>query len=564
MDGLSIKHCFVFNPTLKSPKKKPSDDEAQDAKLLFYYPSTEELLVKRSNIGIIEGTLSFMNSFQQTNSSFLLTELNKFYFVANNYENDFIIVFILEKKSPMFSYYQNVESKKKWLKQLLDNFYEIFAFFHQSLTKFFLDPENPKISPKLSEEQLAIFEDFTVNFIEYFSKGQKLPFLDNMVYFPLSEHVLADIILAVQRLNEKIPEIAMSSIIYRGNIIHNQLPLSSFSLLYNIFYSSFEFTPKFSSFNKAPFEVIQSINLGTTLQTNSLPHKEKAPQESEKGKPIEEKKEENKKEEDKKEENKKEEEKKEGEDAKKEEEKKEGEESKKEEEKKEETKPTEISAEKSPSGNPKSNSNTRVSPFRKAFDLNITNNEFLIGVRKASGNNYHLFVPIVHIRQMDENYKLLAYYFKGMVIFLFLNEKFDEAIRLNNTLMKVEKWVEKYFKDLIPCLEEINKRKTAQQDNVFYAYCNNANKSLKLSSHFFNKKSKTIDPDKMELLQRMFLINNDVELTSLTKIKGNYFYYLNSCERNVLMIYNENLSLKELKKIIDDNKRELFDSVYII
>ena len=34
MEGLSIKSCFIFNSKLKSPKKKPSDDEAQDAKLL--------------------------------------------------------------------------------------------------------------------------------------------------------------------------------------------------------------------------------------------------------------------------------------------------------------------------------------------------------------------------------------------------------------------------------------------------------------------------------------------------------------------------------------------------
>jgi hypothetical protein len=81
MEGLKIKSCFIFNIALKSPKAKPSDDESQDAKLLFYYPQDEELLIKRSNIGIIEGTLSFMSSFQKTNTQFLLTELNKFYYV---------------------------------------------------------------------------------------------------------------------------------------------------------------------------------------------------------------------------------------------------------------------------------------------------------------------------------------------------------------------------------------------------------------------------------------------------------------------------------------------------
>lgn len=515
MDGLTIKHCFVFNPSLKSPKKKPSDDEAQDAKLLFYYPTTEELLVKRSNFGIIEGTLSFMNSFEQTKTSFLLTELNKFYFVANNYENDFIICFILEKKSPMFSYYQNVESKKKWLKKLLDNFYNIFTFFHHSFTKFFINPENPTIHPELSEEKLASFEDYVVNFIEYFSKGQKLPFLDNVVYFPLSEHVQSDILLAIQRLNEKIPEMSMSSIIYKGNIIHNQIPLNSFSLLFNIFYNVFEYTPKFNTFNKAPYQVVPAYNLNVPASNSKAAGKT---EESKKEVPGPSK----------------------------------------------EAPVNEGSQLANPSNSNPSQTECKVSPFRKAFDLNISNNEFLIGFRQANANNYHIFVPTVHIRQMDESFKLLAYYYKGMIIFMFLNDKFNAALKLNSILLKFDKWIEKYFKDLIPYLEDIYKRKTAQNDLVNYAYCNNANKSLKLSSQFFNKKNKTIEPDKLDMLQRMFLVNSDVQLTSLTKIKGSYFYYLNSCERNVMMIYNDNLSLKELKKNIDENKKELFDSVYII
>ena len=71
MDQLTLKHVFIFNPNLKSPKKKPSDDEAQDAKLLYYYPEDSEILIKRSNIGIIEGTLSFLEAFSKTNTNLL-------------------------------------------------------------------------------------------------------------------------------------------------------------------------------------------------------------------------------------------------------------------------------------------------------------------------------------------------------------------------------------------------------------------------------------------------------------------------------------------------------------
>ena len=88
MYSFKIRELFIFNTNLKSPKKKPSDDEAQDAKLLYYYPDNTEILVKRSNIGIIEGTLSFMQAFEKVDSNFLLTELDKTVFIAEGYEND--------------------------------------------------------------------------------------------------------------------------------------------------------------------------------------------------------------------------------------------------------------------------------------------------------------------------------------------------------------------------------------------------------------------------------------------------------------------------------------------
>lgn len=488
MEGLSIKSCFIFNSKLKSPKKKPSDDEAQDAKLLYYYPKNEELLVKRSNIGIIEGTLSFMESFEKTNTQFLLTELNKFYFVTNNYENDFSIVFILEKGSPMFSYYQSIATKKKWLKKIIDNFYNMFSLFHHSFTKFFLSDETPEIRVELPEKKMKKIEDFTLNFIEYFSQ-MRLPFIDNVVYFPLQEQLQANILLGVQRLNEKIPDMAMSSIIYKGHIIHNQLPLECFSLLYNMFYSSFDFNPKYNNFKSPPEMVIHSISQDAVLSQEKKGDK---------------------------------------------------------------------------SGDTFFEDENEVSPFRKMFGLGTSMSDYIIGIKKGKANNYNMFIPLVHVRQLDENFKLLAYYYNGMLIFIFLNEKFNIPHRLSTTLTKVEKWVERYFKENFDYLEKIYRVKMTQPDSITYAYCNNANRSLKLSGLFLNKKNKSLDEAKFELLQKVMLMNSEVQMTSLTKYKGYYIYYINSCERNVVMVYNDSLSLPQLKKLIEENKGQLFEYIYMI
>ena len=71
MEPIETETIFIFNSTLKSLKIKPNDDEVQDAKLLYYHPIEEELIIKRSNLGIIEGTLSFLDSFEKKKSNTL-------------------------------------------------------------------------------------------------------------------------------------------------------------------------------------------------------------------------------------------------------------------------------------------------------------------------------------------------------------------------------------------------------------------------------------------------------------------------------------------------------------
>ena len=484
MDILKIKSCFIFNTALKSPKPKPSDDEAQDAKLLFYYPQDEELLIKRSNIGIIEGTLAFMSSFEETNTKFILTELNKYYYVGNNYENDFIVVFILEKNTPLFSQNQNIESKKRFLKTFIDNYYNTFILFHNSLTSFFLNKETPYIAlEQLPKNKVSSILDFTSSYLNLFA-DMKLPFHENLVYFPLKDQSQAGILLAIQRLNEKVPEMEMSTIIYRGHIIHNQLPLESCSLIYNIFYNVFDFSSKFNKFKPPKTEQIQTTTATTTNDVN---------------------------------------------------------------------------------GDSNDNDND-FSPFRKAFDLAGSNNDFLIGLQKASGNNnYNIFIPCIYIRELQTTFKLLVYYYNGMTVFIFLKNSFNIKSNLTTTLVNISKWITKYFIDnIIKELENTFKSKLSYVENSMYVYCNNANKSLKVTNHFYNKKNRELDNEKFDLIQRLFLLNADVEMTSICKYKGYIIYYLNSCERNLVMLYSDNLSLNQVMGNIEATKKSTFESIYLI
>ena len=261
MDSLKIRELFIFNTKLKSPKKKPSDDEAQDAKLLYYYPEDTEILVKRSNIGIVEGTLSFMQAFEKIDSNFLYTELNKTYFIANGYEDDFMIGFILDKENlKTFNKYENLDTKKKWLKELLNNFYETFILFHNKLSEFFLNKENPYVNLGLPNDKIFMLRDFINNYFKFF-EAIKLPIIDNLQYFTMNSNFQSGILLALQRLAEKMPNLKMSSIIYKGKVIHNQLPFEIISILYNLFFSSYECTPKYNTFSVPTLQDLTTIKV---------------------------------------------------------------------------------------------------------------------------------------------------------------------------------------------------------------------------------------------------------------------------------------------------------------
>ena len=106
MENFSLKSLFIFDSTLKSHKRKPSDDEIQDAKLLFYHPSNEERMVKRSNMGIVEGTISFMDAFEQSepNEKFILVEMTKFYYIANTFDENKSIGMILIKTNAIIQH----------------------------------------------------------------------------------------------------------------------------------------------------------------------------------------------------------------------------------------------------------------------------------------------------------------------------------------------------------------------------------------------------------------------------------------------------------------------------
>ena len=553
MYSFKIRELFIFNTKLKSPKKKPSDDEAQDAKLLYYYPENTEVLVKRSNIGIIEGTLSFMQAFENVNSNFLLTELNKTYFIAEGYEEDFMVGFILDKENiKSFNKYENIDTKKKWFKDLLDNFYESFTLFHNKFYEFFLDKENPYVNNGLSKEKLFMLNDFIQNYFVF--------------------------LLGVQRLIEKIPNLKMTSIIYKGRLVHNQMPFNVISTLYNIFFSSYECTPKYTKFENPTFKQFVDNNEKTPEQNepNKTDKENKDTKDNNKEEEIKEEKKEEKKEEAKEEIKDEIKEEKENKEENKEEKKEENKEEIKEEikieikienkeenkeEKKEENEIKEVNEIKEEKEEQKENTeDLKPSPYRKVLNIKNVKNQFLTGILiDPSEHNYNIFIPKIYIRELNfEEYSMIIYLTQGIIFFLFFDKDFiieNEGEQITKIPMRINKYFKAQYENITRLDKPIN-------DTNIFCYKNSNNKSIKFSG-FIKKNSNAFDWKLFESLQKAFFINGDTEMTSIAKYRGFYTYYINTIGQEILMMFKDNLTLTQLKQEIEKIKKIYFGHLFL-
>ena len=559
MYSFKIRELFIFNTNLKSPKKKPSDDEAQDAKLLYYYPENTEILVKRSNIGIIEGTLSFMQAFEKVDSNFLLTELDKTLFIAEGYEENFMVGFILDKENvKTFNKYETLDTKKKLFKELLDNFYNTFVLFHNKFYEFFLDKENPYVNNGLKKEKLFMLNDFIMNYFT-FIENMKLPILNNLQYFTMNTNLESELLLAVQRLTEKIPNLKMTSIIYKGKLVHNQLPFSVISILYNIFFSAYECTNKYTKFNNPVLKqhFIENLENNNDSKNENNINKNDKKEEKKEEKKIE-TKEENKEE-------KKEEQKEGTKDEIKEEKKEQNEiiiEKEKTEEndiKEENKEENEIKEENKTEG--EKQENFEPSPYRKILNIKSVNNQFLTGVLidPTEPNHYDIFIPKIYIKELDfEEYSMIIYLTQGILFFLFFDKDFIIENQIEH-ITKIPTRITKYFRAQF---DNIIKLDRPNLDPNIFCYKNENNKCLKFSG-FIKKNLNTFDWKLFESIQKAFFINGDTDMTSIAKIKGFYVYFMNNIGQEIVMLLKDNLTLTQLKQEIEKMKKNYFGNLFL-
>ncbi len=489
MEKLSFISCFIFNPNLKPLVKKPSDDEKQDAKLLIYYPSCEELLIKRSNMGIIEGTIQFNHSFNKMkekkvskksefNDEFLLTELNSIYYFSQKFEGEYYIAIAVEKnkKNKNLNLNENSNYRVALFKDVLIHFYNYFYLFHGSFKDNFLpDGKDIREDQEKFNHVNTVFSDFITCYFDFIgnynsTEAYQSPIIDGILYSTCN--IYPNLLFSILRVNEKYRDIKAISLIYKGFLIHNEIDVEEMSLLYNMIYNNINGEDFLDKFRYPIF--IEDSDKNVIKDENSINTIKIFP----------------------------------------------------------------LASSPFLKGFIENNKNSKN-------NFNMNNNNYFIG---CDLNSRKVFLPMIYFYNSKQKMKLMIYNIEGLSVLLFFDENFE--IKENDFFDQMAVFLEVCFTENLAELKKINfEDKTKEIKKEFdFVYFNEQNKSFKLSYSFYSKNTNEIDKSKIPILEKIkeLIVTKRIK-KSVTKYEGQYLYYFEQFKKNVAIILKENKPIEEVK-----------------
>ena len=487
MEKLSFKSCFIFNPNLKSLLKKPSDDDKQDAKLLIYYPSCEEALIKRSNLGIIEGTIQFHHSFNKekkntkkdkTNDEFLLAELNSSYYFSQKVEDEYYIAISVEKKTKNLNINENVNYRVSLFKDIINNFYNYFYLFHGTFKEVFVpNGKDIRTDQAQYDNVNTIFSDFITCYFDYIGKFNSndiyhSPILDGILYSTCN--IYPNLLFSILKVNEKFRDIKYISLIYKGFLIHNEVDIEAMSLLYNMIYNNINGENFLDKFRYPIFKEEKEKNeIKEESKNNIMNSLQILP----------------------------------------------------------------LACSPFLKG--------FIENKKEKKNLNMYNNNYFIG---CDLSNKKVFIPVIHFYNNNQKMKLMVYNIKDLSIFLFFDENFE--IKDDFFFDQLAVFLDVCFNENLADLKTINlEEKSKEIKKEFdFLYYNKQNKSLRLSNSFYTKNINELDKNKIPILEKIkeLIMSNRIK-KSVTKFEGQYLYYFEQFQKNVAIILKENKAIEEVK-----------------
>lgn len=266
MKNVEILSLFIFNTELKPKNEKASDEEKQEAKILYYYPKSEKSITKRFITEIIEGTTGLFDNFSKfkskrknsnnsnksnfndelcNKSNLIIAELTENVVISKEKEQNIYISMKIKINDESDNININFNIRKKLLEKIIDNFYDTFVLYNGRIKDY---------------QNFELLDNFFSNYEKSINnENTNLFFIDSIHFFPLRDVHYSDILIACRRLKEKISDIQYTSIFFKGYLIHNEIPFNLITILYNHFYGNLNNDCKFKEFSYPDTEKVTTI-----------------------------------------------------------------------------------------------------------------------------------------------------------------------------------------------------------------------------------------------------------------------------------------------------------------
>eukprot|EP00928_Gymnodinium_smaydae_P036393 TRINITY_DN25448_c0_g1_i1.p1 TRINITY_DN25448_c0_g1~~TRINITY_DN25448_c0_g1_i1.p1 ORF type:complete len:543 (-),score=113.85 TRINITY_DN25448_c0_g1_i1:74-1576(-) len=248
---------FVFDPTLVAEGPHPTEEEQADAKIVYYSPSCAPHEEKRSQVGLIEGLISFAAMFDVevpgAEKPEPLRSLRTKHYVFSILEAEPHTWMVLVMRHPQQAAGGGEPGAPdedavtdNTLQAALRNCYSIFRLLHGELQAFMQAHSIHKL--------FDLLEDFVPAFLETLQASDFGIFqeLDGFRYGPVERHTCISIHCFLLKLQEQFPAIRHAGLLYNAHLIYTTLPLDDMRVLYS-YLVSFNGAVSNHKLNRPPF-----------------------------------------------------------------------------------------------------------------------------------------------------------------------------------------------------------------------------------------------------------------------------------------------------------------------
>ncbi|KAK1444436.1 hypothetical protein BgAZ_103420 [Babesia gibsoni] len=226
-----VTTILVFDLNQKPSSSDPSDEEIQDAKLLYYYPEHREVEERRSHFGLIEGLIGMVGSFTTNKIDFLRTKL----FVTTISEwcdGVYLVVCFKNDKSKDNETAQYSHHWENFItKVVLEDAKKLFQLVHGPLSDHL---EQLAASKEYLDQLRHLFDDILPEFIVN-SANSSLSVLNSWnasQKAKMNAECAVEAQFLIQGLCQRFDAVKEFLIIHNKQLIHSSLDMNDMLLLY--------------------------------------------------------------------------------------------------------------------------------------------------------------------------------------------------------------------------------------------------------------------------------------------------------------------------------------------